>query len=98
MTPSLPEEKTITLIKPVDSAGDGGKVYVVELREPTVAEFERFNRAAERDGEIAATKLLISAVSGIDIVTIGNMGVRDFKACEMYLSGFFSLSPPADSP
>ncbi|PXX49371.1 phage tail assembly protein [Aquitalea magnusonii] len=83
----VPDELTIELRKPVELAGE--TTYVLELREPTVDELDRFMKALDKHGPIEATKLLISAVSGVSVAVLGKVGARDFKTAESYLSNFF---------
>ncbi|NHR07644.1 phage tail assembly protein [Chromobacterium haemolyticum] len=83
----VPDELTIELRKPVELAGE--TTFVLELREPTVDELDRFLKAMDKHGPVEATKLLISAVSGVNVAVLGKVGARDFKAAESYLSNFF---------
>jgi hypothetical protein len=83
----IPDSLTVPLRKPVDLAG--ATTYVLELREPTVDELQRFTQEMNRADPISALKLLISSVSGVDVATIGRIGARDFKKAEKYLNNFF---------
>ncbi|KMN32084.1 hypothetical protein VI26_18115 [Chromobacterium sp. LK1] len=84
--PEVPDELTLTLRKPIDFGGE--QIHVLELREPTLDELEKFSKEYQKNGHIAGSKFLISLVSGHPVAAIGRIGARDYKAAEEYLANF----------
>ncbi|OVE45586.1 phage tail assembly protein [Chromobacterium violaceum] len=80
------DELTLTLRKPIDFGGE--QIHVLELREPTLDELEKFSKEYQKNGHIAGSKFLISLVSGHPAAAIGRIGARDYKAAEEYLANF----------
>lgn len=86
----IQDEYTLPLRKPLTTAK--GDVQVLELREPTAGELDKFTRA-QKDGPIAAVLTLVSLVTGIEKPFLDKLGTRDFNAAAQYLSGFINASP-----
>ncbi|UAN61538.1 phage tail assembly protein [Serratia sp. JSRIV006] len=92
----LEEAKTITLKKPLETAG-GKLVYSeLELKEPVLVQAEQFYERREQKGALNAMRLLISLVSGVPEGPLANMHFTDYKRCEVYMLGFLSFDPSKD--
>lgn len=89
----MQDELTLTLRKPLVTAK--GEVTELALREPTAGELDKFTRAMAKDGGVAATLVLIAAITAIDRPFLEKLGARDFNAASDYLAGFFGGSPAA---
>ncbi|MGF6792773.1 phage tail assembly protein [Paraburkholderia sp. 35.1] len=74
---------TIKLITPVDGVSE------VTLREPVADEVAKVNDETAKFGAVRAMKHLIAAMSKVEVATVGKMGIRDFNACNKYLTAFF---------
>ncbi|MDW3683952.1 phage tail assembly protein [Cupriavidus sp. CV2] len=83
-----PEEKVITLRKPVVlGAGDNAITYEkLTLREPMAGELEKAWGSANTNAGISIT--LISLVAGIPRSAVQKIGQRDLKEASDYLGGF----------
>lgn len=84
--PEVPDELTLTLRKAVEFAGE--QIHVLELREPTLDEVEKFTKEFQKNGSISAARFLISLISGHPVAALGKIAARDFKAAEEYLANF----------
>ena len=79
---TIPDEKTITLRKPVEL---GGITYAeLKLREPLASEWSQFDKVLGIEGDILA----VAIVAGIPPIAVGKIGARDFKAAARYIASF----------
>jgi hypothetical protein len=83
---SHPENKVITLRKPVTLKGDTVTTSVLELREPTVDELDRASQAGETG--YASNAALISFVAAVPLQVARSLGKRDYEEAVAYLTGF----------
>lgn len=80
-----PEEKLLKLRKPVRIKGDDTTYTELSLREPTVDELDRAQKA---DTNIGIAANLICFVAGVPLLVVKGMGQRDFQEANEYLAGF----------
>jgi len=88
-----PEQMTLELSKPVTL---GSETYsVLELREPTVGEVEKAQRAQRgADGSATASDIvLVSLVSGVPKPAVEKIVYRDFRKAVEYLAVFLEGGP-----
>jgi hypothetical protein len=84
MADDLPEEKTITLRKPVTLGSETWSSLT--LREPTAAEWMQFDKLSGIEADIKA----ISLISGVPEPAVRQIGARDIIEASKYLAGFLS--------
>lgn len=82
-TPSLPDELTITLRKPVEHAGIS--YATMTLREPTGAQWLEWDKLDGLDRNLTA----ITVISGMPKPAVAKIGVRDLREAQDYLNAFF---------
>ena len=73
----------ITLVKPLAGLTE------VTLTEPTVDEISKLSDESQKFGAVRAMKNLIAKMTKSEPSVIGQMGARDFKACQKFLDSFF---------
>jgi hypothetical protein len=90
----LPTQYTHELFSPVHfGKGDNTEIHSrIELREPTLDQFEAFSKNARKLGELGALKHFIADVSDTPVPIIGKLGGRDMMVCQEYLLAFFKGS------
>ncbi|EON14820.1 phage tail assembly protein [Pandoraea sp. SD6-2] len=94
---SQPDEKTITLRKPVKlGSGESEVVYdKINLREPTAGELDKATSVGGSNMGIGI--MLIHLVSGLPKTAIEKLCQRDFTEANEYLGGFTD-DGPTESP
>lgn len=95
----IPDEMTIELAKPITMSGSNDTTTFNEivLREPTVSELSQFIKKTQKENAVDSMKFLISSVSGVPLVVIDRIGVRDFYKAQDYLI-LFITPPEEDDP
>jgi hypothetical protein len=93
-----PDEKTITLRKPVKRKG-ADDLVAVTLQEPTAKQLSTYLalRNNSQDDGVAAMVQLICNVSGNIQPDIEAMKQRDFDDCAAFLQVFTTVPPPKTS-
>ncbi len=78
----LPEEKTITLRKPVSL---GSETYTeLRLREPTAGEWVQFSKYEAIEQDLMA----VAVVSGVPRPALEKIGSRDLKEAAKFVANF----------
>ncbi|WP_337049770.1 phage tail assembly protein [Serratia fonticola] len=90
----LPDNETITLLKPVFLGADSKISYeTIELKEPTLDQVDIFYRERDKNNVLSGMGLLISLVSGVPLPAVKRIGFRDYKKCEVWLTRFLTWTP-----
>lgn len=84
----LPDTLRIELRKPL-SLGDLTWTYL-DLREPTAAEWEQFDKV----GGVTADITAIAIISGVPRPAVAMLGARDLRAAGKYIAAFLFDAPP----
>ncbi|ANI28911.1 hypothetical protein PL78_03520 [Yersinia entomophaga] len=90
----LERSKTITLVKPISYEANKTTYETIELGEPVLIQVQQFYDEQAKSGALSAMGLLISLVSSVPREAIKKMAFTDYKACEVYMMGFLTYSPP----
>lgn len=86
---------TVTLRKPI---GKDGAITTLELREPCLKEFEKFEADMTQQGRIAAMKLVIAKMTKIAVGDLEQLGARDFNKASKFINGFFEEPQETGEP
>lgn len=91
----VPDTLTIELSKQIILNGTEEKVISeLELREPTLGQLQAFIKRASKEHAVDCMKWLISELSGVPMLALANIGVRDYYKAQDYLTEF--LTPPEE--
>ena len=94
----IPDELTITLAKPIKLKGtEDSEVSEISLHEPNLLQLSQFIKKTQKENAVDAMKYLISTVSGVPMVVLDLIGVRDFYAAQEYMIAFIT-PPDEDDP
>lgn len=77
---------TITLQKPLANLTE------ITLREPTVDEMAQFMADMAKFGEPRAAKSLISKIGQTEVADVGQLGTRDYGACQAFINGLMDAT------
>lgn len=92
------DELTITLAKPVKLKGtEETEVAEISLHEPTLSQLSQFIKKTQKETAVESMKFLISIVSGVPMVVLDQIGVRDFYKAQDYMIAFIT-PPDEDDP
>ena len=86
----VPDEKTITLRKPVTVGKNGPQYTALDLREPTAGELEKASKAST---DIGVVLNLISLVAKVPRAVAEGLCQRDLKEASDFLGSFNEDDP-----
>lgn len=88
---NMEDTKTLKLRKPVTIVAT---TYTeLELREPTAAEAEIFQKEVEKNGAMRGMMRLVQKIAGVPIEMVEKLGMRDMTEASQYLMGFMLPDP-----
>ncbi len=93
MEQQFEEELTIQLDEPVTSLNGKEAWESLTLREPTFAEVSDFYRETRKTNEHDAMAVLISVISGVNLMAVKKLPIRKFREAQAYLLGFLNWFP-----
>jgi hypothetical protein len=94
----IPDELTITLSKPIKLKGtEDSEILEISLHEPNLLQLGQFIKKTQKENAVDAMKYLISIVSGVPLVVLDQIGVRDFYKAQEYMIAFIT-PPDEDDP
>lgn len=67
----------------------------IKLREPNFAEVADFYRESRKNGEHEAMGMLISVISGVNLMAVKKLPIRKFREAQAYLLDFLNYFPPS---
>ncbi|ASW00136.1 phage tail assembly protein [Paraburkholderia aromaticivorans] len=89
----VPDSITIELSKPIILKGtEETEISEIELKEPTLGQLQAFIKRTAKEHAVECMKWLISEISGVPMLALTNIGVRDYYKAQDYLTAF--LTPP----
>ena len=78
--------KNIQLLKPLAGLSE------FTLREPVIDEVAQLALESVKFGGVRAFKNLLSKIGPLEIAAAGQLGARDFKACQRFIDGLMEVS------
>jgi hypothetical protein len=90
----VPDEIVIELSKPIVLKGTDGETRIteLELREPSLKQLTTFIKKTGKESALDCMRWLISELSGVPMLALDALGVRDYYKAQDYLAAF--LTPP----
>lgn len=93
MEEEFKEELTITLDKPISTLNGQESWQSFTLREPIFAEVDEFYKEARKTNENFAMAKMISAISGVNVMALQKIPIRQFREAQAYLLDFLNYFP-----
>ncbi|EDN0016682.1 hypothetical protein CXO92_21770 [Salmonella enterica subsp. enterica serovar Poona] len=87
------DELTIELNEAVSTLNGKESWERIVLREPNFAEVSDFYRESRKTSEHDAMAVLISVISGVNLMAVKKLPIRKFREAQAYLLGFLNYFP-----
>ncbi|WP_049856605.1 phage tail assembly protein [Trabulsiella odontotermitis] len=97
MEQQFEEELTIKLDDAVSTLNGKESWERITLREPNFAEVSDFYRESRKTNEHDAMAVLISVISGVNLMAVKKLPIRKFREAQAYLLGFLNYFPTLEN-